>query len=250
MALIVGNIFAFVFARRTGITLTLIKRHKHPGNQEEFVFRSNRRLHFLPGQYLELMVPHINTDLRGERRMFTIASAPLGNELTIATRYAEKSSTFKAALKGLKKGSVLTATGVRGDFILPKDSSKKLLFIAGGIGITPFRAHIQALRAADDKRDITLIYALRRAEEVLFEDVLLSKDYPVNVILVSPEGDESRPGVVKARTIEKALIESNVEDIRERAVYISGAPQMVASLSKTVRQLGAKRIKTDDFTGY
>ena len=250
MALVIGNMLACVVAPRVGIKLRLMRRRKYAGQQEEFVFQANRKLHFLPGQYLELMVPHVKTDLRGERRMFTIASAPLGDEVTIVTRYAEKSSTFKAVLKALRKGSSLTATGIRGDFILPKDSSKKLLFIAGGIGITPFRAHLQALAAAGEKRDITLIYALRQSDEVLFEDILFSKEYPVKVILVSPDGDESKPGVVKAGRINEALIKKSVDDIKERVVYISGAPQMVADLSGTVRQLGVKRIKTDDFTGY
>lgn len=248
MALILGNVFAFGFARRTKITLRLLRRQKHPGDQEEFIFRINRPFHFLPGQYLEVMIPHAKTDLRGERRMFTIASAPYGNELTLATRYAVKSSSFKTALRNLKKGDVLAITGVRGDFVLPKDPSKKLLFIAGGIGITPFRAHLQALQAAGEKRDIILIYALRQANETLFEDGLRAKGYSLKLIRIAPDGDGKK--VIKAGRIDEMLLRENVKDIKERTVYISGAPQMVGSLSGLVRQLGAKHIKTDDFTGY
>lgn len=248
MALVLGNLLAFIFARRTNITLKLLRRQKHPGNQEELIFQANRSLAFLPGQYLEVMVPHSKTDLRGERRMFTIASAPIGDELTIATRYAARSSSFKIALKNLKKGDSLSVTGIRGDFVLPKDSSKKLLFIAGGIGITPFRAHLQALQAAGDKRDIVLIYALRQANEALFKHELHVKDDLLKVVYVAPDGDSSR--VVKTDRIDEAFIKSNVEDIKERLVYISGAPQMVTELSKVVRRLGAKHVKTDDFTGY
>lgn len=248
MALVLGNVLAFGFARRARISLKLLRRQTHPGDQEEFVFRANRSLDFLPGQYLEVMVPHAKTDLRGERRMFTIASAPLGDELTIATRYAARSSSFKTALKALKKGDSLAVTGIRGDFVLPKDPSEKLLLIAGGIGITPFRAHLQALRAAGDKRDIILIYALRQANEALFKDELSPKDYPLKVIRVAPDGDGVK--VIKADRVDEALISGKVKDIRQRTVYISGAPQMVASLSKAVRRLGVRRIKTDDFTGY
>lgn len=250
MALLVGNVLAAIFAKRAGIVLTLVRRQKHTGDQEEFRFRSNRRLPFLPGQYLELMVPHGKTDLRGERRMFTIASAPNQDELIIATRYAEKSSTFKTALRALKKGDTLSVTGIRGDFLLPKDPSRKLLFIAGGIGITPFHAHLQALQAGNDQRDIILIYALRKADEMLFKDVLFSKQYPIKVILVSPDGDDSKLPIVNADRIDEMLIKNTVADISDRTVYISGAPQMVAALSKSVRRLGARRIKTDDFTGY
>jgi ferredoxin-NADP reductase len=249
IALAGGNLLAFVFSRRTGIVLKLVKRQVFPGEQEMYEFTPKRPLHFKAGQYMEVTLPHAKADLRGERRMFTISSAPESPTVRITTRYAEKSSTFKSALRTLEKGHEITATAVRGDFILPKGTSEKLLFIAGGIGITPFRAHLESLQLSGEKRDIVLVYAARGVKEVLFDELLADKNV-VKTIVIAPDARSSHEGSIKAKVVDDTILKKAVGDIAERTVYISGPPGMVAALRKTAQKLGATRIRTDDFTGY
>lgn len=250
LALVAGNIVSFAMTRRVGIKLTLIHRKKFAGGQEMFEFRPMRPLKFQAGQYLELSLPHAKTDLRGERRMFTIASAPESETVKITTRYAEHSSTFKAALRELKKGDTVSATAIRGDFLLPDDTSKKLLMIAGGIGITPFRAQLESLQRRGHGRDVLLIHCVRSVEETLFKDILFPKEEMVHTIVLAPDAKKDDKHAIRAQFLTAEILKDAVPDIRERTVFISGPSAMVASLQAAAKELGAEHIKTDSFVGY
>jgi ferredoxin-NADP reductase len=251
LALVVGNLFAFLASRRRGISLELVNRKAYPGGQETLTFKPKKPFTFQAGQYMEVMLGHSRADLRGERRMFTIASAPEEGTINLTTRYAKKSSTFKTALQKLKIGETIPVVAIRGDFTLPKNRQKKLLFIAGGIGITPFRAHVAYLKARKEKRDIILLYAVRKQNEVLFTDLLHDKQASVKTTIVAPDAHKSSHSrIVVASGISEDVIEKAVRDIEERDVFISGSPAMVSAVKQAVKRLGAKRIMTDDFTGY
>ncbi|HET6746895.1 MAG TPA: FAD-dependent oxidoreductase [Candidatus Saccharimonadales bacterium] len=246
IALIVGNIVSFGMTRRVGVKLKLVRRERFAGGQELFEFEPMRKFVFKAGQHLELSLPHAKADLRGERRQFTIASAPESKTIKLTTRYAQKTSTFKAHLKTLKIGQTITAAGVKGDFLLPKDSNKKLLFVAGGIGITPFRAFVESLRLREQSRDIVLIYAVRAEKEVLFKDIFNVKS-GVKQIVVAPDAGQNH---IRATGITKELLKDAVTDIDSRHVYISGPPPMVAAVASEVTALGAASVTKDSFTGY
>ncbi len=248
IALIIGNIAAFIMAHRAGISLVLTRRTQFEGRQELLEFTPRRPLQFEAGQYLEMTLPHGKTDLRGERRMFTIASAPEAKTVKIATRYADRSSVFKEDLRRFNIGHVISATAVRGDFLLPKDPTRKLLFIAGGIGITPFRSFVESLRERGETRDVVLLYAVRSKKEALFGDVFLQDLTWLKTIIIAPDGGSQ--GTVQGTRIDAALIQDEVKDISERDVYVSGPPQMVASVSAIAKDLGARRVKRDSFAGY
>jgi ferredoxin-NADP reductase len=246
IALVLGNIVSFILTRRTGIRLQLIHRERFAGGQELFEFRPQRLFVFQAGQHLELTLPHSKADLRGERRQFTIASAPEAKTIKITTRYAEKPSTFKSHLQSLKPGQLLSATGTKGDFLLPKDKSKKLLFIAGGIGITPFRAFAESLQLKGEQRDIVLIYAARSEKEILFKDIFSSKN-GVKLIVIAPDSGKSG---IRAAGMTKEILQNTIKDIRERHVYVSGPPSMVTAVTSQAVSLGVTNITTDSFTGY
>jgi len=251
IALVLGNVFGFLVAHRSAIVLKLVSRQAFPGGQEEFTFAPQRPLHYQAGQYLEVTLPHARADLRGTRRMFTISSAPEEKTIKITTRYAEKSSSFKTALQRLKIGQTITATDVRGDFLLLADTSQKLLFIAGGIGVTPFRSHVQSLRERGEKRDTVLLYAVRHADEVLFEDILFAKASGVRVVVVASDAIPVKGReYISAPSITGDVLTQAVPDIAQRHVYISGSPAMVAAVAKLAHAQGAARVQTDDFTGY
>ena len=140
LALLVGNIFVYVVSPKGRFMLTLIEKNEIVAGTLEFVFTPDKPLTFRPGQYLEWTLGHTPSDDRGNRRYFTIASSPTESTVRLGVRISESKSTFKRALKDMQIGDVVSASSLAGDFVLPEDAKKKLVFIAGGIGITPFGA--------------------------------------------------------------------------------------------------------------
>ena len=111
-----------------------------------FFFKSERPLRYVAGQFIELTLPHADPDDRGTRRWFTLSSAPSHELISITTKHAEKPSTFKQKLWSLEPGDTVDISEPMGDFVLPKDSTQPLVWIAGGLGITPFHSIVQWLQ--------------------------------------------------------------------------------------------------------
>ena len=166
-------------------------------------------------------------------------------------RLPERSSSFKSALLALEPGSVVSATSVSGDFLLPKDAAKPLLLVAAGIGITPFVSQLEHATALGEKRDIVLLYSVSTADDIAFGDVLRAAD--CRVVVLSPTRPSELPvgwswvgeGPLNAETIRKA-----VPDAASRTTYLSGPPELVAGLERALHADGVKRIVTDVFIGY
>ena len=121
-ALLIGNLLAFAFALRGSVRLVLEKRQFITPTAQELTFRAQGKLRFLPGQYLELDVPHTRPDARGTRREFSIVSAPADlPTLRIAYKDGDQKhpSSYKRALAAAEPGSALAVTGTWGDFLLP-----------------------------------------------------------------------------------------------------------------------------------
>lgn len=234
MALLFGNVASLFFMSQRSVALTLAGRRKLPGDQVEYHFESKTPLQFEAGQYAELHVPHQKTDGRGFRRMFTIASRPGTNDVTLITRHPEPASAFKKTLLKLPIGRTIRATGVWGDFTLPKNVEQKLLFIAGGVGVTPFMSHLEWLEHTGQVRDVVLIYSNRNSNEVID----LSHFKRIAKIIL-------HEGILR-----KEDIKNYVSDIKKRAVYVSGPPLMVDAVTKQAKELGAASLHRDFFAGY
>lgn len=195
--------------------------------------------HYTAGQFIELRVPHNNRDNRGDKRWFTLSSAPSEPFLTITTKFApQDGSTFKAALLNLKPGAELDMAAPMGDFVLPKDSSIPLVFVAGGIGATPFRSMIKACQDSGEQRDITLLYGAHSHGEVAFSEIF------------KPLGKHFIP--VVGKSLSAKLILSLAEPADNAYIYLSGPEAMIEALQKDLRQAGVDRrhIQTDFFVNY
>src|ERR1700716_2120084 len=93
---------------------------------------------FKAGQFLDMtLLNPAETDAEGNTRSFSIASGPHEDTLMIATRLRD--TAFKRVLKTMSIGGAVTIEGPSGDLTLPDDSARPIVFLAGGIGITPFR---------------------------------------------------------------------------------------------------------------
>lgn len=250
IALIIGNILAFLAAPRRGLTLTVSSVTSVTPSTKSFVLKTPGVMHFVPGQYIELSLPHKHADTRGVRRMFSIVSIPGVSHVEVAVKIPEPSSTFKHVLNQLQPGDSVRATTVGGDFTLPRDKKQKVLLVAGGIGVTPYVSQLRSLIQNQEQRDITLIYAVATTDEIAYADVLQQSG--AQIVVVSSNIKQRMPdwSYVELPQLDIGVIREHVPDVRERIVYISGPPGMVNGLKRTFKQAHAKRIKTDFFSGY
>jgi ferredoxin-NADP reductase len=249
LAILVGNIVATIFLARERISLVFKKRRPLTPTTDEYIFTPNKPIHFTAGQYLEVQLPHKKADFRGYRRSFSVTSAPGENEIAFGIKFYTPSSSFKAALKALPLGSTISATGYWGDFVLPKNPSTPVLYIAGGIGITPFISHLQATKK--DIRNTVLIYAVNNPDEIAYKDILIRSG--IKVIIVTKEKLQDLPygwKQVKHSRISEDIIAKCVTDITKRHAYISGPTPFVGSTKRALKALKAKHVETDYFVGY
>jgi len=250
IVLLTGNLFSYLISPKTKLILTLVEKIKLAPNVYEFVFNPNRRLTFSSGQYLEWTLSHDNYDSRGIRRYFTIASAPTDNKIRLGAKFYAPSSTFKKTIFSLKQGSTLVASQLSGDFVMPRNPRRKVVFIAGGIGITPFISMIRNLIDKNKLRDIVLLYANRTASDTAYRDILSTAvEHGVRTVYAFSNEPKASGGI---STINADVIRSQIPDFHERIFYISGPHGMVAGIATTLRTLGIppSRIKADYFPGF
>jgi len=251
LAILIGNIVAAVFLSRERISLVFKKRRPLTPTTDEYIFTPNKPINFTAGQYLEVQLPHKKADFRGYRRSFSITSAPGQNEIAMGIKFYTPSSSFKSALKELPLGSTISATGYWGDFVLPKNPSTPVLYIAGGIGITPFISHLQSGETSKVTRNTVLVYAVNNPDEIAYKDILIRSG--IKVIIVANEKIRDLPynwKQIKSYRITQDIIAKAVLDVPKRHAYISGPTPFVGTAKRALKSLKAKRIETDYFIGY
>jgi ferredoxin-NADP reductase len=244
LALVLGNIFSYVASSKQKLKLALAAKSKLSHSVHEFSFTPDQKLNFKPGQYLEWTLAHHGVDARGNRRFFTVASSPTESDILLGiSTSGERLSSFKQALMSLEKGEGLYAGQLSGDFTLPKDQNQKLVFIAGGIGITPFRSMIKYLLDTKERRDIVLLYCCSTKEDFAYLD-LFAEAEKVGVKLVKIATHEQ--GHLTGK-----MIKQSVGDYQSRKYYLSGPNAMVTSYENVLKNLGIQDngIVTDYFPG-
>lgn len=252
LALIVGNFYAFLIAPIAKTKVRITHRQMYGVNTEDIELTPEHPFLYKPGQYIEMTLPHHGVDARGARRYFTLASSPTEDTLRLGVRYYPNGSSFKEILH--KADNELMSFGqVGGDFTLPKDSTAKLAFIAGGIGITPFRSMVKYLSDTNDKRSAILLYGERSAEDVIYKEIFEEARAKVGLTTkyVFSASSQAQGNEIDGN-ISRELIEHEIPDFASRIFYISGPQSMVQGVRRELRAMGVsgRNIKTDYFFGY
>src|SRR5690348_15477044 len=140
--------------------LTLIEKENLVDNIWAFRFKPGEPLIWEAGQYIRVELAHDNPDNEGSKRWFTNSAAPYEGIVQITTRVTE--STFKQALSRLEPGddSLQLVENPEGDFVW-QETGKPLVFIAGGIGVTPFRSILKQRVHEGLPLNVTLVYGSR-----------------------------------------------------------------------------------------
>ena len=251
LALLAGNLFAYAVSPKGRFVLTLERIEQTAVDSYDFVFRSQRKLAFQAGQYLEWTLGLDRPDNRGNRRYFTVASSPTEQSVRLGVKFYPRSSAFKQALGGMKPGATIHASQLAGDFTLPSDPNTKIAFLAGGIGITPFRSMLQYLIDRQEARHVVVLYGTESQDDIAYRDVLgrARRELGIKTFHAVAEGAErgQYPGYIDAR-----LVRLTMPDYLERTFYISGPQVMVKALRGKLLAMGVRRsrIKVDYFPGF
>lgn len=221
---------------------TIIDRKVVAEDTLEVSFKRPEDFSFLAGQYIQLGVSKLlYPDPKGASRVFSIASSPLDQE-RISVAFRETGSGFKRTLKELPLDATVNIEGPHGFFTLPQESTASLVFIAGGIGITPF---LSIIRFADEKRlsfSLTLLYANRNQESAAYLGEL--------------QGIAGRTTHFVLRNhlgrIDEQSIQQSTKDPQNCKWYIAGPPAMAGCARNLLFLLGVDdgRVYCEEFTGY
>jgi ferredoxin-NADP reductase len=210
---------------------------------------------FKAGQYLDMtLLDPSATDSEGNVRSFSIASAPHEETLMVATRMRD--TAFKRVLRTMPFGTVVKIEGPSGDLILQNDFTRAAVFLAGGIGITPFRSIVHWATKEKLPNRIVLFYSNRRPEDAPFLAELqsLERDNPKYKLIASmTEMEKShRPWNGETGLINQEMLGRHLKGAASPIYYIAGPPAMVKGLHEMLNKVGINHddIRTEEFAGY
>ncbi|MBS0308833.1 MAG: FAD-dependent oxidoreductase [Proteobacteria bacterium] len=220
-----------------------------------FHFHKPAGFTFKPGQAVDLVLTDpANPQDEGLRHAFSIVSAPFEDELVFATRMRD--SAYKRILRALPAGATAAVDGPFGSLTLHKDRARPAVFIAGGIGITPFMSIVR--QAARDRlpQQLLLLYSNRRPEDAAFLDELqtLEKQYDnFHLAATMTEMDKSnRQWQGETALLDATFIQRACLALTAPIYYLAGPPGMVTAMRQTLNGLGVDDddIRSEDFYGY
>jgi len=210
---------------------------------------------FKAGQYVDIsLINPPETDSQGIVRSFSIASAPYENELLVVTRM--RNSAFKRVLSVLPLGTEVKLEGPMGSFTLHKNRVKAAVFLAGGIGITPFLSMIR--QAAEEKfpQLLYLFYSNRRPKDAAFlKDLEVLSQLNGNCAFIPSmsEMDKSKLDWQGERGfINREMLLRHMDGLKGPIYYVAGPPGMVAAMREMLTHAGVEEddIRTEEFGGY
>jgi ferredoxin-NADP reductase len=217
---------------------------------------------FKAGQFVDItLLNPPETDVEGNVRGFSIASAPYEDTITVATRM--RNTACKRVLATMPLQTEVQIEGPFGDLALHNNAKKPAIPLAGGIGITPF--HSMVLWAAHEKlpHRIFLFHSNNRPEDAPFLEELreIEKQNPnykyvptMTAMERSHRQWSGETGIIRAEMLSKHLQARTPSDpvIADAIYYIAGPPEMVAALRKMLVDWGADEdnIRAEEFAGY
>ncbi|MGC2423215.1 MAG: FAD-dependent oxidoreductase [Nitrospirota bacterium] len=220
-----------------------------------FIFDlGGQQLEYRPGQFLHYELDALSfPDERGKQRHFTISSSPTEEDIVMFTTRI-RGSGFKETLRQAPIGYELTCESPDGEFSLPEgEAGMRHVFIAGGIGITPFRSILRYSADTREPLNALLLNFNRTSVDIVFrrelEEIALQMPaFSIANVLTEPEeGWTGARGVLDEEALRKWLPEPG-----GGLFWISGPPGMVSGCRELLVRIGVKNqdIRTERFMGY
>lgn len=238
--------------------LKLVEKRDEAEGTKSFFFEPEKEVKYIAGQYFYYTLPKLNyPDERGTTRHFTISSSPTeGQNLRLTTRVRQESG-YKKTLDEMNIGDIVEGEGPNGTFILDESNKNPQVFLAGGIGITPFRSII---KYATDKNlgiPMHLIYSNSTVEQITFrkdlEDLAKANPAFLKIYMTVSKPEESKEawsGIVGR--IDEPLVRKVTGALVKPTYWLCGPPPMVDALEQTLStmKIPGDQIRSEKFTGY
>lgn len=219
--------------------LAFIKKIPESDGVYSFLFKKEKHLKWKAGQHGLFTITH--KKVKDSIRPFSVASSPTEDVVRITTAISDQPSEFKKQLLELEEGMSITMSGPVGSFYLKDD--KPALLMAGGIGITPFRAMIKQL-AADgngDRTPVELLYSASHKPH-LFKNELdeMVKGTSINIHYLDSRND-----------MYHKMNQFKASHKNDACYFVSGPKSMIASITDHLKKndISKRNIKKDIFRG-
>jgi ferredoxin-NADP reductase len=239
----------------SGYTVTLTERRLVAEGTMAFYFKKPAQFLFTPGQFVDLtLLQPSETDAAGNTRAFSIASAPEEETVMVATRLRE--TAFKRELQRISLGTPVRMEGPFGKLTLHADQTRPAVFLAGGIGITPFRSMVVHAALQRSPQRLVLFYSNRRPEDAAFLDELQALQeknphYRFVGTMTEPE-TFSRVWQGERGYLNAVLLSKHLTSTESPIYYVVGPPGMVTGLRTMLKdaRVDDADIRTETFAGY
>jgi ferredoxin-NADP reductase len=208
---------------------------------------------FEAGQYfwVTLLDPPYDDD-KGPRRHVTVVTSPRDRGvLGLATRVRD--SAFKRSLAELSVGAEVDVEQPKGSYLLPEDTEREYVFVAGGIGITVFRVMLRHIADEGLPHRVTLVYSNRDRESTAFLDELqeLEASLPGLRLVLTMTEDDGWAG--ETRMVDAAMLRDHLgEELDAYTYLVAGPPPMVEAVEGALRDAGVpeEQVRPERFSGY
>jgi ferredoxin-NADP reductase len=233
----------------------LVRRQEVAERTVAFQFEKPSGWTFKAGQFLDMtLLSPPETDAEGNKRGFSIASAPEEDTIMVASRMRD--TAFKRVLQTMPLGTAVTIEGPFGNLTFHHNAARTAVILAGGIGITPFRSILVDAARRKLPQRIVVFYSNRRPEDAPFLSELLAlRTENPHFELIATMDDMAkshRSWDGERGRIDQALLSRHSKDIQVPIYYVAGPPAMVKGLHSMLNGAGVDDddIRTEEFTGY
>lgn len=232
----------------------LLRKEEIAKDIYSFYFDKPEDFIFIPGQYIRMFLNHKSPDIKGSSRFFSIASTPLDKFIMITTKIRE--SSFKKALLNLKLGQSLLMFGPIGEFHLNTSNSKKLVFLSGGMGITPYYSIINYIHLKRLQKSVILLASFNAKKDVIYYENLKKiayENHSIKIIYtISGDNRINKERIDEHGRITGSLIKKCVPNFEISKFYITGPQKMTDSLIQILINLNIseRNIIYEKFSGY
>jgi ferredoxin-NADP reductase len=220
-----------------------------------FHFSKPAGFSFKPGQAVDLVLTNpTGADSEGQRHAFSLVSAPFEDELVLATRMRD--SDYKRILRSLTIGASAKIDGPFGSLTLHKDRTRPAVFIAGGIGITPFMSILRQATRDQVPHHIRLLYSNRRPEDAAFlKELQQLEQQNKEFRLLGTMTQIAKSNLTwngATNVIDDVFVKNATEGLPAPVYYLVGPPGMVEAMRKTLNSIDVDDddIRSEDFYGY
>ncbi len=231
----------------------LLRKEEIAEGTMAFYFEKPVDIAYQPGQHPTLQILHpTETDAEGDSRTFSFITIPSDPEIGFATRMRD--TAFKRILKNADPGLEIMIKNPRGSLILPSDTKRPLVFLAGGIGITPLISMIREATYRKSDQKITLIYSNRTiAQSAFFKELeALAKQNPNFTFVPVMTKEDPAKWTGEAGHVTFDTVKKYVPNTSDTLFYLAGPTGMVSAMNQLLTDSGIYSlfIKSEDYGEY